>query len=258
MSSNSQSTELPYVVLEIADDVRANTRPFKTALHVPDAKNKQKTQHNTWFYCFSADTDGKVYFKVGQTYNEKTYGSQNRYCPWVEYRGKFQILHYGHTIELLVRHYLKQITGSPLKGTTEWFANARTAIKTLLRAIEVNDEFKADTPKSMVYVAPFEHAFTCGYSAKLDKYLTLFRLRYRGKLYRLCEENIDQSLAKIATPIYQEATPATSSLAASVADGGQIDDDESEDSEDSEDSEEDSDDSEEIDEYDYREDSSSE
>lgn len=257
MSSNSQSSDLPYVVLEIADDVRANTRPFKTALHVPDAKNKQKTQHNTWFYCFSADTDGKAYWKVGQTYNEKTYGSQNRYCPWVEYRGKFQILHYGHTMELLVRHYLKQITGSPLKGTTEWFANARSAIKALLQAIELNDEYKADTPKSMVYVSPFERAFTCGYSAKLDKYLTLFRLRYRGKLYRLCEANISQSLAAIAVPANEEATTATSPLAASMADVGRNNDDESEDS-DSEDSEEDSDDSEEIDEYDFGEDESSE
>lgn len=204
------SEKLPYVVLTFDDAVRANSKPFATALHVPDSKSGNKSQWNTFLYVFSCTDDANVKrWKIGQTYDaNKSYGSKKRYCPWLVYVNEFQILHYGHALEMLLKYYFQQVAGPPINDS-EWFANALSTVKALRAAIECNDLYRAETAHKMKNVTACDVGFTCGMKAPLDSYLTLFRVRYRGKLYRLCEENIELPLSKMTAPKYEDAaTPA--------------------------------------------------
>jgi len=202
--TNGASGPPPYVVISISAKTLPTKKPFKTALHEPNAKNGEKSQWNTYLYIFSCtDASGAPVWKVGQTYDDNTYGSMKRYGPWLAYRGIFQILHHGHALELLVRRYVAQIAG-PSIDDSEWFANAGSAIKALKTAIDSNDTYKAESPRRMLNVTEFAHAYTCGHGGKLDDYLSLFRLEYRGKLYVLCEKNLNQSLKVIASSEYEQ------------------------------------------------------
>lgn len=195
----------PYVVLTFDDATSANTKPFATALHVPDSKTGNKSQWNTFLYVLSCTDGAKVTrWKVGQTYDaNKSYGSKKRYCPWLTYVNEFQILHYGHALEMLVHRYFEQVAGQSINDS-EWFANALSAVKTLRVALECNDLYLAETAHKMKNVSPCDIAFTCGMKAPLDHYLTLFRVSYRGKLFRLCEENIALPLGKMTAAKYEE------------------------------------------------------
>lgn len=199
------ASDLPYLTISIDDKTLPTTKPFKTVLHNPNSKKGAKSQWNTFLYIFKCKMQDDTWmWKVGQAYTDKTYNSKNRFCPWIEYVGQFQILHEGHALELLMKKYIKQAAGQSYKGNTEWFANADKAFATVLKALDANDLFKEEKSRTMVNVLPFPIAFTCGHGANVDAYLSLFRVKYRGHLYKLTRENADKTLNEIAVEQYRE------------------------------------------------------
>ena len=198
------TADLPYVVIVVDDKTPPTTKPFRTVFHSPNSKKGTKNKWNTYMYMFYCKHEDSRMWKVGQACTDKTYNSMNRFCPWLEYVGWFQILHEGHALELLMKKYLTQAVGRPYKGNTEWFANADTAVAAVLKALRANSQFKEETPRKMVNVLPFPVAFTCGHGDKVDAYLSLFRVKYRGGLYKLTHENADKALNEIALDKYRE------------------------------------------------------
>lgn len=200
------TSSAPYVVIDI-DAPNTNVKPFAGVL-TETKDSKAKTLHNTFFYVFRATFDGTTYWKIGQTYLAHTYHSKQRFNPVVEYKGVVQVLHYGKMFEALVIGYLNTAVGKSYKGT-EWYANAGPAIERLLAAIRANANYLAETPHVMVNIEDFPVAFTCGARAKADAYLTLFRVRYKGKLYELSEHTVQGPLRHIiAPPAAPPAAPA--------------------------------------------------
>jgi hypothetical protein len=201
-SSSESSSPLPYIVIELGKTGNANTIPFNKILARPTDANSKKTPFNTMFYCFLTHLGptSLPFWKIGQTYDDDTYHSKNRFDPFSVWRGQFQILHYGQIMETLIGHYLDQEVGGPYKGNTEWYCNAVTALGKLRAAMDANELYKAETPRDMKNIETFQCAYTCGLKASIDDYLSLFRVRYKEKLYHLTTANIELRLNLLAAP----------------------------------------------------------
>lgn len=185
-----------YVVIEIPDKVRGNTKVFANAL-TPRKQGKGKTSkprpaETIWCYVFTTTVNETTYFKIGQTYLASTYGSKNRFCPMLQYNGRFQILRYGHLHETVLHQYLHDSFKS-----TEWYVQCHDQIAALEKALRANKSFAKELAKPMGNIEPFEAGYTGVHKAGVDEHLSLYRLRYKGKLYRLTEANIEQSLTVI-------------------------------------------------------------
>lgn len=216
-STNSTAKQEPYVVIELENLCQKNTaRPFKTALKQPkqtDGK-KPKSPFAVWFYVFKSDlTPGKTYWKIGKTGDYATYHSKNRYNPTDVFDGQFQVLHYGHAFEIMVKAYLKSVACHPYKQS-EWYADGEKPLKRLQDALAANPVFSdRELPIAMVNVETFDKAYTCGMKATVTDYLSAFRVRYRNKLYKLTEENVDvnvraMTMSKYAVDAEVVAAPA--------------------------------------------------
>lgn len=239
MSSSSSSTARnPYVVINIGKRGNANTIPFKKALEPPDPKKKTKTLFNTFFYVFTTKVNDATYWKIGETYDPNTYLSKNRFCPMLDYDGVFQILHYGKMIEKLVVAYLDDVLNGSFKGS-EWYINAGDAINSLYDALRRNGTMLMEDAKQMTNVRAFpaKSGFTCGAmpasTQAIDAYLSVFRVRYKGAIYRLCAENVQLAIGAMTNSKYLvepapvAAAPAPArSLTASVQDAFEDDDSE--------------------------------
>lgn len=245
LSSSSSSSAVkakPYLIIDISGN--GNTKPFKNAL-TPNKQKKgtkapPKTLYSTMLYIFKARVDGIVYWKIGETFDPATYHSKARYCPMIEYEGVVQILHFGKPLEMLLHRYFDQTVGNSFKGS-EWYANAGVAVDNLLAAMRANEEYNLESANVMVGVSTdFPLAYTCGYSSKVDGYLTLFRVRYKDRLYRLTAENMEQTIGKITDEQFAVSPPVVPPAPAvpSISNGSEPSDGEESDEE-SEDEEED-------------------
>jgi len=252
-----------FVVIELDDFVaNSNVKPFKNILKEPAARSnshgRKKTLFGTWFYLFRADVGANHYYKIGETADPATYHSKNRYCPWQDYQGLIQVQHYGRVLETLMKAYLRRNYKD-----SEWYIDCADKLDAFERALMLNEAYQPETPVAMAYVASFERSFTGKHKTTLDDYLSLFRVRYKGKVYVLTERNIELPLrqlavdahldldladgapaapavapAKTAPALPAKARSASSSLSASaVLSNGDDDDDDEDESEEEESSE---------------------
>jgi hypothetical protein len=204
---NKSEPALPYVVIDLEPLVKnGNSKPFKTVLNAPNPKDtggEKKTLFNTFFYCFGAAADGTTYYKIGETFSENTYHSKKRFCPFIDYEGLFQIHHYGKLFQKLIGCYLRLSFKE-----SEWYTNCKKQLNELVDALNANEHFQPEKPRVMTNVKAFATAFTGRHKSTLDDYLSLFRVRYKGALYRLCEANVAQRLTIITSKEYLvEGTP---------------------------------------------------
>lgn len=205
-ATNSTAKQEPYVVIELENLCQKNTaRPFKTVLAQPkkiDGK-KPKSPFAVWFYVFKSElAAGTTYWKIGKTGDYATYHSKNRYNPTDVFDGQFQVLHYGHAFEIMVKAYLKSVACQPYKQS-EWYADGEKPLKRLRDALAANPVFSdQELPIEMVNVEVFDEAYTCGMKATLTDYLSVFRVRYRNKLYKLTEENVDVNVRAMTASKY--------------------------------------------------------
>ena len=203
-NSASSSSALPsYVVIEVPDKVRGNTKLFANILRVPKQRkgktSKPRPPEAVWCYVFGARFNDTQYYKVGQTFSAGTYGSRDRYCPMIEFQGEFQILRYGHLHETILHQYLR---GS--FKNSEWYVHCREQIVALEKALRTNDNFVEERPYNMTKIEAFKRAYTGKHKATITDHLSLYRIRYKNKLYKLTEENVSGSLTEIAVSENEE------------------------------------------------------
>ena len=210
-----------YVIIDLdALATNANVKPFKNALNPIKARSNKKgreskTLESAFFYVFTADVGDTRYLKIGETGNDDTYHSKERYCPWQEYRGMLQVQHYGTVIERLMKAYLRTNYKK-----SEWYHSSDGKMKTFLLALERNAAYQPETPIPMTNVGAFQHSFTGKYKATLDDYLSVFRASYKGKLYVLNSENLQLPIRELAVDKwrYSDAvTPAAPAAPLAVA-----------------------------------------
>ena len=192
-NANIYDETLPYVIISL-DGINGGKIPFNDVLKERKSKSGRKTLHNTFLYCFSCKSDGNRYYKVGNTYDPNTYLSKNRFVPWAEYEGEFQILHHGVVLERLIGQYLNS-----RYTTSEWYHNSSIQLERLICAIRANDSFQAEHPIEMKNVSSFKKAYTGCTKTTVDDYLSLFRVLRDGKLYKLTTENVQLSISKMIT-----------------------------------------------------------
>jgi len=213
----------PYVVIDADHFGGPNHRPFNRILEAPRAKNGKKTRENTWLYIFTAEYNGTRFYKIGNTFDTKTYGSQKRFCPFIEYSGLVMVMHYGRALERLLGYYLMKNYKD-----SEWFANCDALIEAFIAALQANKHFQKETPLVMTNVGAFKYCFTARYEGRpagLEEYLSLFMIRDKDKaLYELHEKTIQNNVKKLLTKWQpKESAPAapavidvTSAAAAAV------------------------------------------
>lgn len=249
-TTDTSSVSSPYVVIDLEQlGATPNTKPFKNARNAkPKAgKKNPRSPYEIWLYVFSGElVAGTTAYKIGKTGDYASYHSKNRYHPVVVYDGWFQVSHYGHALEVLVKAYLRSLGVKPYKNS-EWYpgSSARVALTALKDALAANTGFSDRGDRvEMVNVEPFTVAFTCGNKALFDAYLSLFRVRWRGAMYFLCEENLLEPTRTMTTAKYRVSADPPAAPAAKVRlpalrsdDAEEAEDDESEEEEDEEQSE---------------------
>jgi len=203
-NNNDDGDTKSYVVIDADRFGAANARPFRGLLEDPKAKNGKKTLHNTFFYIFTATHNNTKYYKAGNSFDPNTYGSKNRFCPFVEYEGLVQVLHYGRAIERFIGYYLP----AGYKDS-EWFTGCDAQIAAFINALKCNPLFQTEKPRKMVNVTMFPQAFTARYidrEATLAAYLTLFKIRAADKttLYDLHEANIQGTVKTLTSPFVEK------------------------------------------------------
>ena len=92
----------------------------------------------------------------------------------------------------------------------------RSKFATLLDALVANSSFEGAAPKEMVNISPFAVAFQAKPGATLDDHLSLYRILYRGQMYRITKENLLDSLGCIVDPSKKPPARATAAPAPSV------------------------------------------
>jgi hypothetical protein len=200
-----------YVIIDVADSRPSNWRPFRTGLSQVNAK-KKIDRATALLYVFSAVVEGVEYFKVGFTTEPGTYMSKNRYAVMITYIGEFQIKAWGRLHEVLLAAFL----GASFNGS-EWYVGQREKLTQFLDAVKVNATFVSAPQTDMVNVSDFPIAFEQRAGATLGDHLSLYRLRYRGAIYALTEDNIGDSIGFIVDPAKKARSAAAQRVPALVA-----------------------------------------
>jgi hypothetical protein len=183
-----------HVIIDVPDNRPSNWRPFRSALSQVNVK-KKIDRAAALLYVFSAKVEGVEYVKVGFTTEPGTYSSKNRYAPMVDYKGEFQIKNWGRLHEVMLAAFL----GASFKES-EWYTGQRDKLAHFLEAIKANSTFVSAPQTDMVNVSDFPLAFAQKADATLDDHLSLYRVRYRGAVYKLDADNINDSIGFIVDP----------------------------------------------------------
>lgn len=204
---------MDHIIIELDDVVsNANVKPFKNILKPPKERTSKKvrsakTLENTRFYLFSAEVNGAKFFKIGETGDNDTYHSKNRYCPWQEYKGVLQVQHYGRVFERLLKVHLRESYKK-----SEWYVNCEPKLVALERALALNEVLQPETPIPMTNVTEFEKSFTGRHKSTLDDYLKLFRVRYRSHVYVLTSANIELPMRELAVAQFRDTAAAAATM----------------------------------------------
>jgi hypothetical protein len=192
-----------FVVITIPETEPSNKRPFRLALESVSPK-QGVDRSQAVLYAFSATVESVEYLKVGYTTLRGTYASKNRYAPMIDYTGQAQILQWGRVHEVLIAAFF----GKSYKET-EWFTEWRDKYQQLIDALSSNEKFTMVKPLTMTNISEYALAFSGAKGASLDDHLSLYRLSYRGKTYRLTQKNLQSPLSFFLAPNVSSESSAT-------------------------------------------------
>lgn len=181
-----------YLIIDIDSSKQLNFRPFKNALTPVIVRKNRKSVEDVWCYSLFVDSKDGEFVKIGHTFSTTSYASKKRYCPWVVYNGMFQIQKFGNLHEVMLHAFL----GASVNNS-EWFPGTSTRLDQIVSALDANENFQREKPFVFAHVSTFGHSFTGKAGTNATNHLSLYRVRYKDKLYELTEQTVDKSLREI-------------------------------------------------------------